>query len=45
MQRKRTLIVASLLLGALAVIPLLAYTFWGGSPGDRPTLMYFRADL
>ena len=45
MERKRVLIIAGLLVGALAVIAFLTYTFWAGSAGDRPTLMYFRANL
>ena len=45
MEKKRTLIIAGLLLAALAVAAYLAYTFWAGPAGDRPTLMYFRADL
>jgi len=45
MERKRTLTIAGLGLGALAVIATLIYTLWAGSAEDRPTLMYFRADL
>jgi Flp pilus assembly protein CpaB len=45
MEKKRALIIASLLLAALAAAAYLAYTFWAGPAGDRPTLMYFRADL
>lgn len=45
MKRKYTLIIIGLLLAALAVVAYLAYTFWYASAGDRPTLMYFRADL
>ncbi len=43
-ERKRTLIFVGLLLAALAVV-YLAYTFWPAFAGDRPTLIYFRADL
>jgi hypothetical protein len=45
MDRKRTLIIASLLVAGLAVAAYLAYTFWPASGEGRPTLMYFRADL
>lgn len=33
------------ILGLLAVVAYLAYTFWPASAEGRPTLMYFRADL
>jgi hypothetical protein len=45
MNRKRTLIIASLLLAGLVVAAYLVYTFWPVSAERRPTLMYFRADL
>jgi hypothetical protein len=45
MDKERTFIIAGLLLAALAVAAYLAYTFWAGPAGDRPTLMYFRANL
>ena len=45
MDKKRTLIFAGLLLGALAAIAYLVNTFWFASAEDRLTLMYFRADL
>ena len=44
MERKRTWVVAGLLLAALAVV-YLAYMLWPALAGNRPTLMYFRADL
>ena len=43
MEKRRTLIIAVLTLGALAAVAYLAYTFWSATAGDRPTLMYFRA--
>ena len=45
MDRKRTLIIASVLLAGLAAAAYLVYTFWPVSAEGRPTLMYFRADL
>jgi hypothetical protein len=45
MDRKRVLTIAGLGLTALVVVAYLAYMFWSGAAGDRPTLMYFRADL
>lgn len=45
MERKHTLITIGLVLTALAVGAYLASTFWFASAEDRPTLMYFRADL
>ncbi len=45
MNRKRTLIIASLLVVGLAVAAYLIYTFWPVSVEGQPTLMYFRADL
>jgi hypothetical protein len=45
MNRKCTLIIASLLLAGLAVAAYLVYTFWPVPAEGRPTLMYFRADL
>ena len=45
MERKRALLIVGLLLAALAVVAYLAYTLWPTPAGDRPTLMYFRADL
>jgi hypothetical protein len=44
MDRKRVLTIAGLGLAALVVV-YLAYLFWSGAAGGRPTLMYFRADL
>ena len=44
MSRKRNLVIIAGLL-TLAVVAYLAYTFWPAAMGDRPTLMYFRADL
>jgi thioredoxin-like negative regulator of GroEL len=44
MNRQRALVIVAGLL-VLAVVSYLAYTFWAGPAGDRPTLMYFRADL
>ena len=44
MDKKRTLIIVSLALVALAAAVYLAYTL-AGQTQDRPTLMYFRADL
>jgi hypothetical protein len=41
--RKRALIIAGLL-AALAAAALV-YVLWFAPAGDRPTLMYFRADL
>jgi len=43
MGRRRVLVVALPLLVLAAVY--LVYTFWAAPAGDRPTLMYFRADL
>lgn len=40
---KRSLIVTVIL--ALAVAAYLIYTLWPTPAADRPTLMYFRADL
>ena len=45
MDKTRALIFAGLLLGALVVIAYLVNMFWFASAEDRPTLMYFRADL
>jgi len=45
MGEKRTFIIVALLLLALGVVAYLAYTFWHASAGDRPTLMFFHADL
>jgi len=45
MNRKRTLVIASLLVAGLAVAAYLLYTFWPVSAEGHPTLMYFRADL
>ena len=44
MERKRTGIIVGLLLAVL-LVAYLAYTIWPALAGDRPTLMYFRADL
>ena len=43
-EKKRIFVIAGLLLAALVVV-YLAYTFWPALAGDRPALMYFRADL
>ena len=43
MKRTHALIVAGLL--GLAVVAYLTYAFWPTSAEDRPTLMYFRANL
>jgi hypothetical protein len=45
MERRRVLAIAGLVLALAAALGYLAYTFWAGPAGDRPTLMYFRADL
>lgn len=45
MEKRRSFIMAALLLVALAVVAYLAYTFWLAPDGDRPTLMCFHADL
>jgi thiol-disulfide isomerase/thioredoxin len=45
MERRRVLVVAGLALALVAAMGYLAYASWAGSAGDRPTLMYFRADL
>jgi|GEM_PF-4092796 len=45
MEKRRSFIIAALLLVALAVVAYLAYTFWLAPAGDRPTLMCFHADL
>jgi hypothetical protein len=45
MERRRVLVIAGLVLVLATAIGYLAYTSWAGSAGDRPTLMYFRADL
>ena len=45
MDRRRVLTIAGLVLALVAAIGNLAYTFWVDPAGDRPTLMYFRADL
>ena len=44
MGRKRTLIIAGLVLVALAAVAYLAIALTGPAK-DRPTLIYFRADL
>ncbi len=43
MGKRRSLIVAALLLVAMVAAAYLAYTFWVAPADDRPTLMYFRA--
>jgi len=43
MERRRTSIIAALLLVALVVVAYLAYTFWVAPADDSPALMYFRA--
>ena len=43
MKRKRTWVIVGVLLAAAAAY--LVYTLWLAPAGDRPTLMYFRADL
>jgi len=45
MEKRRSFIIAALLLVALAVVAYLAYTFWLAPAGDRPTLMCLHADL
>ena len=45
MKRRRLLIVGGLLLSVLAAAAYLVCTFGFAAPGDRLTLMYFRADL
>ena len=45
MERRRVLVTAGLVLALAVAMGYLAYTFWASSAGDRPTLMYFRADL
>jgi len=45
MEKRRSFIIAALLLVALAVVAYLAYTFWLAPAGDRPTLMCFHVDL
>ena len=45
MAKKRILIVSGLLVVALAAAALLAYGVWATPAKDRPTVMYFRADL
>lgn len=45
MGRRRIYVILALVLVVVAVALYLAYTFWAGPAGDRPTLLYFRADL
>lgn len=45
MGKRCTLIIVSLLTVALAVVAYLTYTSWMPPAKDRPTLMYFRANL
>ena len=42
--KKRLLVIASLLLVVVAAVHGV-YTFWVAQAGDRPTLVYFYADL
>lgn len=44
MKKKHIWIISGLLVGLIAVT-FLAYTYWPAGTEDRPTLMYFRADL
>jgi len=44
MERRHVLVIAGLVL-ALAAVGYLAYTLWASPAVNRPTLMYFRADL
>ena len=44
MDKRRTLVIVGLALVALAAAAYLVYSFTGPAQ-DRPTLMYFRADL
>lgn len=45
MGKRRTVVIVGLLAIALAVVAYLTYTSWKASAKDRPTLMYFRANL
>jgi hypothetical protein len=45
MDRKRVLVIGIILLIGLVVVAYLIYAYLPGLMGDRPTLMYFRADL
>ena len=45
MKKKSVLLIAGLALAAVAAVAYLAYALWLAPSGDRPTLMYFRADL
>ena len=45
MGRKRVLMIGALVLMGLVMVAYLVYAYLPGLMGNRPTLMYFRADL